>query len=91
MHTDKRLFFACHIITITVCLFISSCNSKSAVSLIIHHARIYTVDSSFSIAEAMAINDGKIIETGSNETILNKYQSDSVTDAAGKNNIPRIH
>ena len=88
MHPDKRLFFACQIITITFCLFISSCNSKSAVSLIVHHARIYTVDSSFSIAEAMAINDGKIIETGSNETILNKYQSDSVTDAAGKTIFP---
>lgn len=52
--------------------------------MIVHHATIYTVDSSFSVVEAMAVKDGKIIATGSNESILNKYQSDNVMDATGK-------
>src|SRR4051812_32941833 len=41
-----------------------------APDLIIHHARIVTVDKAFSILEAMAVKDGKILRTGSNEEIL---------------------
>ena len=31
-----------------------SCNQKTAVDLIVHHAKIYTVDANFSMAEAFA-------------------------------------
>lgn len=61
-----------------------SCRQKDAVDLIIHNARIYTVDSAFSIAEAMAIKDGKIIETGNSGDILAAYYAHAVTDAGGK-------
>lgn len=71
-------------IVILLLIFLSSCETKQQVSMIIHHAAIYTVDSSFAVAEAMAVKDGKIIATGSNESILNKYQSDNVMDATGK-------
>lgn len=67
------------------CLFvISSCKTKQQVNLVVHHAVIYTVDSSFSTAEAMAITDGKIVATGSNDEILNKYEGTENVDAAGK-------
>lgn len=49
-----------------------------------HHATIYTVDDKFSTAEAMAINDGKIIAIGTNDDILKKYEADETVDAAGK-------
>ncbi|HRD44786.1 MAG TPA: hypothetical protein PLN30_13560, partial [Ferruginibacter sp.] len=65
-------------------LLFSSCNKKQAVSLIVHHAVIYTVDSSFSVAEAMAVDNGKIIATGSNENILNAYNAEELLDAEGK-------
>lgn len=52
--------------------------------MIVHHAKIYTVDSGFSVVEAMAIKDGKIVATGSNENILNTYESDSTIDANNK-------
>lgn len=59
-----------------------SCGKKQA-DLIVHHGTIYTVDSSFTIAEAMAIKDGKILATGTNDQIMNAYQSAQQLDAGG--------
>lgn len=61
-----------------------SCSQKKYASLILYNAHIYTVDSSFSSAEAMAIKDGKIIATGTNDFIKEKYQADSSIDAKGQ-------
>ncbi|HET6995348.1 MAG TPA: amidohydrolase, partial [Chitinophagaceae bacterium] len=45
-----------------------SCSQKEEVDLLVYNATIYTVDSSFSTVEAMALRDGKIVATGkSNE------------------------
>jgi predicted amidohydrolase YtcJ len=63
--------------------FIVSCSIKK-VDLIVHHATIYTVDSAFSVAEAMAINDGKIVAIGSNDMILKKFSAREAIDAEGK-------
>lgn len=60
-----------------------SCNTKKPADLIIHNATIYTVDEAFSTAQAMAIREGKILETGSSEDILKKYQAEEVTDLGG--------
>ena len=61
-----------------------SCKFRQKADLIIHHAKIYTVDEKFSVAEAMAVSDGKIIAIGTNDDILKQYESDSMTDAKGK-------
>ena len=68
------------------CLF--SCQTKKRVALIVHHAQIYTVDSTFSVAEAMAIQEGRIVAIGSSEAILQKYSADNVLDAAGQTIVP---
>ncbi len=65
-----------------------SCGQKATVDLIIHNARVYTVDSAFSITEAIAIKDGKIIETGNSRYILDTYDARAVTDAGGKSIYP---
>ena len=52
--------------------------------MIVHNATIYTVDDKFSVAQAMAINDGKIIATGTNDEILKKYKSAETVDAKTK-------
>ena len=65
-------------------LFLLSCNTKTNVSLIVHHAKIYTVDSGFTIAEAMAIKEGKIVATGTNADILDSYKANDLIDAGGK-------
>jgi predicted amidohydrolase YtcJ len=64
------------------CSLLISC-SADKVDKIIHHAVIYTVDTAFSVTEAMAINDGKIVATGTNDEILKKYESDESIDAKG--------
>ncbi len=70
---------------IVVIAFLSSCSSKKEkADLIIHHAIIYSVDSAFTVYEAMCIKDGKIMELNTNETILKKYESASTIDAQGK-------
>ena len=78
MQLKKRLSF------LTIVIFLFSCANKLPADLIIHHASIYTVDSAFSMAEAMAVKDGKVVATGSNDMILEKYRSDSMIDAGGK-------
>ncbi|MEI7628305.1 MAG: amidohydrolase [Bacteroidota bacterium] len=62
---------------------LASC-ANNKVDTIIHHAVIYTVDSSFTMAEAMAIKDGKIVATGKNDEILKKYTAIESIDAGGK-------
>jgi len=49
-----------------VLTFLASCSSGPApvpgpADLIVHHAKIVTVDANFSIAEAMAVKDGRIV------------------------------
>ncbi len=61
---------------------VTACNSNR-VDTIVHHAVIYTVDSAFTVVEAMAIKDGKIIATGTNDAITSQYQADSMVDAKG--------
>jgi predicted amidohydrolase YtcJ len=61
---------------------ITACSSNR-VDTIVHHAVIYTVDSAFTVVEAMAIKDGKIVATGTNDAITGKYQADSMVDAKG--------
>jgi predicted amidohydrolase YtcJ len=66
-------------------LMLSSCSEeKIAADLIIHHATIYSVDSSFTVYEAMCIRNGKVLELGNNKDILKKYEAKETTDAKGK-------
>lgn len=51
---------------------------------IITNARIYTVDSAFSMVQAMAIDDGYIMATGPTDSILAHYWSLNVSDMTGK-------
>lgn len=75
-------------IRFTVCclpffLFFTSAGQVK-VDLVVINAKIYTVDASFSIAEAMAIRDGKIVEVGNAKTISKKYTGANQLDAGGK-------
>ncbi len=62
----------------------ASCKFRQKADMIIHHAKIYTVDDKFSVAEAMVVSDGKIVSIGTNDAILKEYESDSIVDAGGK-------
>lgn len=70
------------LVVMLLCSF--SCKNKQNADLILHNGMVYTVDSAFSVAEAFAVKDGKIIAVGTNEEILDNFRSDSVIDAGGK-------
>jgi predicted amidohydrolase YtcJ len=67
---------------IAIIVLFSSCINQR-VDLVVHHAQIYTVNEAFAVAEAMAVQDGKIVAIGTNDDILKNYQADSVVDAKG--------
>ena len=52
--------------------------------MLLYNSKVYTVDSSFTIAEAFAVKDGKIIAVGKNDEIKGKFDADSTIDAKGK-------
>ena len=85
----KRLTSWLFIITdLALILFLFSCGASRKADLIIHHAKIYTVDSAFSVVEAMAVKDHRIIATGTNKDILDEYESAEIIDAGGKTILP---
>ena len=67
-------------------IFLFSCKQK--VDLLIFNAKIYTVDSSFSTAEAMAVKDGKIAAVGTTKELTEDYDADKKIDAGGKTIYP---
>lgn len=66
-----------------ILLILIACGKNNKVDLIVKGAKIYTIDSLMSTASVMVINQGKIVEVGTEE-LLKKYQSDSVLKADGK-------
>ena len=71
------------LLIISISLF--SCSTqKEKVDLIIHNATVYTVDSLFTTCQAIAVKDGKIIGTGTNEEILNSFICENKIDANNK-------
>ena len=61
-----------------------SCQSKQQADLLLLHGKIYTVDSAFSKAEAMAVKDGKIIAVGTDADIQGHYSAAQTVDLGGK-------
>ncbi|MBI3415147.1 MAG: amidohydrolase [Verrucomicrobia bacterium] len=49
----------------------------ASADLILHHGKIATVDDSFSIHEAIAIGDGKILQVGSSSDVLKLRSADT--------------
>ena len=70
------------LVAVAIIVLFGSCINQR-VDLVVHHAQIYTVNESFAVAEAMAVQDGKIVAVGTNDEILKTYQADSVVDAKG--------
>lgn len=57
--------------------FLLSCNRKEKADAVFFNGKIYTVDSAFTIAEAMAVKDGKIIAVGNNE-LKEQYDGEKI-------------
>ncbi|WP_126971498.1 amidohydrolase [Gynurincola endophyticus] len=60
------------------------CTTPEQVDSIIHNGKIYTVDSSNSIQQALAVKDGKIVAIGSNDEILKQFAAKNIYNVEGK-------
>lgn len=67
------------------------CNFKSEhADLIVHNGIIKTLDSQNSVAEALAICDGRIVAVGAEREILNRYSASEFTDVRGGVIVPGL-
>ncbi|MBR4147328.1 MAG: amidohydrolase [Bacteroidales bacterium] len=71
------------IYTLFYAIIMSSCTHKTPVDLIVHNAKIYTVDAGFSTAEAFAVKDGQFVAVGNEKEIMVQYDAKEVIDAQG--------
>ncbi|MFT3935533.1 MAG: amidohydrolase [Chitinophagaceae bacterium] len=72
------------IITALIINVLVSCAGKTTVDLIVKNATVYTIDSAFSTVEAIAVKDGNIAATGSNESITKNFEAKETIDAKGQ-------
>ena len=73
------------LILITVVMLTSCSQSPTTVYF---NGKIYSMDESNSQFEAMAVREGKIVETGTSAEIKDKYKSDESIDLGGKTVLP---
>ncbi|WP_207495555.1 amidohydrolase [Aridibaculum aurantiacum] len=73
-----------YILGILLLVIFTGCSSTTEVDLVVHNAVVYTVDDSFSTAQAFAVSEGEIVEVGTNDDILGKYAAKEKIDAQGK-------
>ena len=70
--------------TAAIALFLTSCGGPQKVDTLVVNGVIYTIDSSFSSVQAMAIKDGIIVATGTDAEILAAYTAPEKIDAKGQ-------
>jgi predicted amidohydrolase YtcJ len=75
---------------IILSLTLTSCYKGIEVDLVIHNGKIHTMNDKNQVVEAVAIKDGKILEIGPNQQILNKYNAEKVVDAQSRDIYPGL-
>lgn len=70
---------------LVICCFIFfPAFTQQKIDLLIYNATVYTVDKNFSIKQAIAVNNEKIIATGTTKDLLREYDAKEKIDAKGK-------
>src|SRR5438067_51965 len=71
---------------------VASAGAADPAELIVHNAKVVTVDAKFSVAEAVAVRDGKIAAVGTSADVLKlKGPNTRVIDAGGKTVLPGLY
>lgn len=65
-----------------------SCTDHPKADLIIYNGKIYTVDSVFTVVDAMAVKGGKVLETGTLDHIRRTYRAPKNIDLEGETVYP---
>jgi predicted amidohydrolase YtcJ len=64
---------------------LASCQSqRETVDLLVTNATVYTVDSTFSKAQAFAVRDGRFVAVGTTADLQGRYQASQTVDAQGQ-------
>jgi predicted amidohydrolase YtcJ len=79
-----------YLLLITLLSIFSSMKTKQKIDLLIHNAIVYTVDKDFSKAEAIAVDRGKILATGTSQELQAQYDAKENIDAKGKYIFPGL-
>jgi len=73
------------ICALVLLVFFAACKQKEYnADLLVKDALVYTVDSSFTTANAFVVSAGKIVAVGNADTLEEKYKAREVIDAGGK-------
>lgn len=78
------------LVILWVVLLVSSCHQKEKVDLMVTHANVYTVDATFSKAEAFVIKDGKFVAVGTNAEIQDTYVASQTYNLEGRTVLPGL-
>ena len=82
------------LLSLSLCSLVLSCKTNEQaegmeqVDLLVINAKAYTVDDEFSIVEAFAVEEGKIVATGTTEEITSEYSAEKTIDAEGRTILP---
>ena len=68
----------------TLLMLLSGCSVKKKADLLVTNAHIYTADSSFSVADAFVVSDGKFLAVGKGQILTEQYEAATTVDLAGK-------
>ena len=78
-----------HFILLACAALLTSCAYKHLdADLVVHNAIIHSLGEGDSVFQAMAIKDGRIVEMGPEQQILNEYSATETYDAAGQHVYP---
>lgn len=78
----KKFFF------LLVAIALAACHQKQQVDVLVYNAKVYTVDTTFNMAEAFAVKEGRFVAIGTSKEIKEKYTSAKTIDAKGKTITP---
>jgi predicted amidohydrolase YtcJ len=72
-------------------LFAAPARAAEEADLILHHGKVVTVDKKFSVHQALAVKDGRILRVGNDEEVLKaKGPRTEVIDLGGKTVLPGL-
>ena len=70
------------ILSLSVLLF-GSCSTKPQADLLLYNAVVYAVDDAFSVHDAIAVSDGRVVGVGTKADLEQGFSMDSVLDLDG--------
>lgn len=85
--SQRSLFVVFFVGAALVFLYIVTTIPREA-SMVFVNATVYTLNPSRPMVQAVAVNKGRIVGTGNNEELLQKFSSDTVIDLEGKTIVP---